>query len=122
MEQIERPDGRARRLVSLAESIPRDHPEALFGVELRYVLTDLMLGSPRVWRVGELVDALARGGFCIGEPASKVVSGALRAEVAHGRVVRVGWGRYRAAGRIPGSTRRRIRARASARWQRMAVR
>ncbi len=105
-----------------AESIGRSHPEVLFGVELRYVLTDLMLRDPRVWRVRELADALRRGGFDIGEQASRTISGALRAEIDHGRVDRVGWGQYRATRHIPGSTRRRIRARAAARWRRMAGR
>lgn len=109
------------RRISWAEAVGRRHPEVLFGVELRYVLTDLMLGDPRVWRVQELVHALRRGGFRIGEPPSRVVSGALRAEIEHGRVVRVGWGRYRATGHIPGTTRRRIRTRASARWRRVAA-
>lgn len=109
------------RRMGLAEAIGRDRPEVLVGVELRYVLTDLMLRSPHVWRVGELVDALRRGGFQIGEPASRVVSGALRAEIEHDRVVRVGWGRYRATNHVPGSTRRRIRSRAAARWRRVAA-
>ena len=108
------------RRMGLAEAIGRRDPELLLGVELRYVLTDLMLGDPRVWRVQELVQALDRGGFRIGDAPSRVVSGALRAEIEHGRVLRVGWGRYRATGHIPGSTRRRIRTRASARWRRVA--
>jgi len=95
-------------------------PTALHGVELRYVLTDLMDRPPyRTWRVAELVDVVTSAGFRIGDPPSKVVSGTLRAEVEHGRVVRVGWGRYRSSGGIPGATRRRIRARAADRWARV---
>jgi len=61
-----------------------------------------------VCAVAELVTELERGGFVLAGRPSKEISDALRWEVARGRVVRVGRGRYRAAA-IPGATRRRIR-------------
>ena len=84
-------------------------PRSLYGIELRYVLTDVIASAPqRVWTVADLVRVLERTGFeVVGRP-SKVVSDHLRAEVNRGRVVRVGRGRYR-MGVIPGGTRRRIR-------------
>ncbi len=79
---------------------------------LRYSLTDHIVGPPgRVWRVRELVAELEHDGFDLGHEPSRTVSNLLRAEVARGRVVRVGWGQY-GPGTIPGSTRRRIRSRA----------
>ncbi|WP_436792514.1 hypothetical protein [Actinospongicola halichondriae] len=80
----------------------------------RYLLTDRITGPPsRVWRVAELVDDLRAAGFALDDAPSRMISNLLRAEVARGRVVRVGWGRY-GPGTIPGSTRRRIRNRAGA--------
>ncbi len=79
---------------------------------LRYLLTDRIAGPPlRVWRVRELVAELQNDGFILDHEPSRTVSNLLRAEVARGRVVRVGWGQY-GPGTIPGSTRRRIRNRA----------
>lgn len=92
------------------------HPRAdgrvgVWGLDLRYLLTDLICGPERrVWRVVELADALERAGFVLPGRPTKVVSDALRTEIQRGRVVRVGWGRYE-AGWMPGATRRRIRAR-----------
>lgn len=84
-------------------------PRGLWGVELRYVLCDLIAGAGgATCTVSELVEAIERCGFRLAGRPSKEISDALRAEVARGRVVRVGRGRYR-AGSIPGSTRRRIR-------------
>lgn len=98
---------------------PTVSPETLArrieGVELRYVLTDLIHGPERAeWTVAQLVDELDRSGFTLYGRASKAVSDALRWEVGRGRVVRVGRSRYR-PGTIPGTTRRRIRSRARAR-------
>ena len=87
-------------------------PTKLWGIDLRYVLTDLIVRPPhRVWTVAELVADLTSAGFDLGDRPSKHVSDVLRAEIARGRVRRVGWGRYE-AGHVPGGTRRRIRARA----------
>lgn len=88
---------------------PLFDPSGLWGVELRYVLCDLIAGAAgATCTVGELVEAVERCGFRLAGRPSKEISDALRTEVARGRVVRVGRGRYR-AGSIPGSTRRRIR-------------
>ncbi|HEY1116429.1 MAG TPA: hypothetical protein VGE43_01905 [Acidimicrobiales bacterium] len=93
-------DGRGRLL---------SDPSELGDVELRYVLCDLIAGAAgATCTVGELVDTIERCGFRLAGRPSKVISDALRTEVARGRVVRVGRGRYR-VGSIPGSTRRRIR-------------
>ncbi|HEX4903722.1 MAG TPA: hypothetical protein VFV42_12970, partial [Acidimicrobiales bacterium] len=84
-------------------------PRLLHGLELRYVLTDLIASAPdHVWTVAELVRRLERAGFVLPGRASKTVSDHLRAECGRGRVRRVGRGRY-ALGAIPGATRRRIR-------------
>ncbi len=100
----------------------RDPERRLVGIELRYVLTDLLDRPPhRMWAVAELVTVLTDAGFDLVAQPSKTVSDALRTEIRRGRAQRVGWGRYRAAppGSIPGATRRRIRARARARWERL---
>ncbi len=60
--------------------------------------------------VRQLASLLERGGFTtLGRP-SKAISDALRWEVARGRVLRVGRGRY-VAGHIPRTTLGRIRRR-----------
>lgn len=93
-------DGRGRPLLDA---------RSLWGLELRYVLCDLIAArGGAVCTVAELVRELERGGFELGGRPSKEISDALRWEVARGRVVRVGRGRYRTGG-IPGATRRRIR-------------
>lgn len=93
-------DGRGRSLLD---------PCGLWGLELRYVLCDIIASQGGgTCTVAELVTALDRWGFELGGRPSKEISDALRTEVARGRVVRVGRGRYR-TGSIPGSTRRRIR-------------
>jgi hypothetical protein len=88
---------------------PLEDPRTLWGLELRYLLCDLIASrGGAVCTVAELVSALERGGFELGGRPSKEISDALRWEVGRGRVVRVGRGRYR-AGTVPGATRRRIR-------------
>lgn len=88
----------------------------LWQVEVRYLMTDLMIRHPRkIWRVSEFVEALDDLGVDLGQrygirPAKRL-SDLLRTEMVRGRVVRVGWGRYR-LGVIPDTTRRRILARA----------
>jgi len=84
-------------------------PTYLDHLELRYVLTDLVAGTPgRVWTVAELARTVEGAGFRIPGRSSKTVSDLLRTEVARGRLHRVGRGRY-VVGSIPGATRRRIR-------------
>lgn len=67
------------------------------------MLSLLLHEEHRTMTVPDLVHALARRGVTVHGRASKTVSDALRWEVEHGRVVRLGRGRYR-AGRIPRST------------------
>ena len=65
----------------------------LRGIELRYVLTmHLAVHGPAT--VAELIDALDHQGFWLRGWPSKAVSDALRWEVEHGRVHRLGrgWG------------------------------
>lgn len=84
-------------------------PKLLTGRDLRYAVTWLMVehGPLTVRRMNEL---LATDGFDLGGREAKIVSDALRWEIARGRVVRTGWGRY-SLGVIPPTTRRRIRLR-----------
>ena len=89
----------------------RQNPRPLYGLDLRYQLTDLIMRSGRPWTVKELVEALTAAGFTLDGRPSKTVSDVLRAETKRGRVDRVGWGVYR-VGYIPGATRRRIAKRA----------
>ena len=79
--------------------------------ELRYALTHLVHErSPAESTVADLVDALNAHGVVLAGRPSKVVSDALRREVAAGRVRRVGRGRY-VAGELPGGTKARVRER-----------
>ncbi|BBX46348.1 hypothetical protein GCM10009641_49340 [Mycobacterium cookii] len=81
----------------------------LRGTDLRYVLTlHLALHGPAT--VVELIDALDYHGFCLRGRPSKAVSDALRWEIEHGRVHRLGRGRYGPA-YIPRSTEYRIHQR-----------
>ncbi len=79
----------------------------LRGRGLRFVLVD-ELRQRGTMTVAGMVLVLAEYGFDVGGRVSKVVSDALRWEVARGRVVRVERGVYRFAG-APASTARRIR-------------
>lgn len=78
---------------------------------LRYALL-LVLDGRRGWpcTVDDLLDGLASVGLCPdgGARPGKVVSDALRWEVARGRAVRLGRGRY-AIGHLPAVTRHRAR-------------
>ncbi|QXC63527.1 hypothetical protein KSP35_13525 [Aquihabitans sp. G128] len=79
------------------------------GIELRYLLTlHLVAAGPST--VKELVDVVDRAGFVLAGRPSKVISDALRWEVARGRVVRLGRGSY-GARRVPRSTFQRMRQR-----------
>jgi hypothetical protein len=84
----------------------------LQGIELRYVLTmHLCLHGPA--DIAELVDALAWHGFAVAGRASKSISDALRWEMDHGRVRRLGRGRY-GPGYLPRGTEHRIHKRVMA--------
>ena len=81
----------------------------LWGRGQRYVLTELLFDHGPL-RVAEIVALLHDQGLVVGGRPSKTVSDALRWEVAHGRVVRLGRGLY-GPGRMPRSTRAWIRRR-----------
>jgi hypothetical protein len=86
-----------------------NEPLQLRGTELRYALTmHLFAHGPAT--IAELADALARHGFAVGGRTSKSISDALRWEMGHGRVRRLGRGRY-GPGWIPRGTQHRIHKR-----------
>jgi hypothetical protein len=85
------------------------HRRQLRGIELRYALT-LFLFQHGAKTVDELIEALDYQGFDIPGRSSKVVSDALRSEIAHGRVIRLKRGRY-APGEMPRATEYRIHQR-----------
>lgn len=81
----------------------------LSGIELRYVLAwQLQMHGPAT--IPEIANALRHHGFGVTGRPSKVISDALRWEIARGRVRRLGWGMYGPAG-IPRSTQYRIHKR-----------
>ncbi len=84
------------------------HRIKLWGRERRYILTELL------WERGPLtvqqMIRLLEDEFDIGGRPSKTISDALRWEIAHGRVVRLGRGLY-GPGRMPKQTRSWIRVR-----------
>jgi hypothetical protein len=85
--------------------------KTLRGTNLRYTLTRLLqLCGPST--VDELVVALRQWGFTVDGRASKTVSDALRWEMEHDRVRRIGRGLYRAGG-MPSGTEYRIIRRVS---------
>ncbi|MEM7275272.1 MAG: hypothetical protein AAF547_19505 [Actinomycetota bacterium] len=84
------------------EPMPR-----LYGRALRFVVVDL-IRTRGTMTVAEMVVAVGEAGYPVTGRRSKVISDALRWEVARGRVVRVRRGVYR-YGRAPASTARRIR-------------
>jgi hypothetical protein len=81
----------------------------LRGTELRYVLT-FHLANQGPATVAELIEGLRHHGFSVRGRPSKAVSDALRWEMEHGRVHRLGRGRY-GPGYIPRSTDHRIHQR-----------
>lgn len=82
----------------------------LRGLELRYVLTLLLTDAGRPLCIDEIVRWIEGSRYSVAGRPSKTVSDALRWEIGHGRVVRVGRGRY-ASTRFPRQTRSRMRAR-----------
>jgi len=85
------------------------NPPYLRGIELRYVLT-FHLTNRGPATVTELIDAIRHHGFRVQGRPSKAISDALRWEIEHGRVHRLGRGRY-GPGYIPRSTDYRIHRR-----------
>jgi hypothetical protein len=81
----------------------------LRGIELRYALTEFLF-QHGAKTVAELIEALDYQSFEIPGRASKVVSDALRHEIARGRVVRLKRGRY-GPGDMPRATEHRIHQR-----------
>ncbi|MGN6694149.1 MAG: hypothetical protein ACTHN0_08225 [Aquihabitans sp.] len=105
-------------MTALVTPAPAPAPIPLSGQPLRYALS-LELHAAGELSVAELIQRVEAGGFTVVGRASKTVSDALRWELGHRRVVRVGRGRYR-AGRIPRSTVRwmqRSLARVQAAWR-----
>jgi len=85
--------------------------KTLRATNLRYTLTRLLqLCGPST--VDELVTALRQWGFTVDGRPSKTVSDALRWEMEHDRVRRIGRGLYRAGG-MPSGTEYRIIRRVS---------
>jgi hypothetical protein len=83
------------------------------GRWLRSLLVLRLLASHRALTVAELVAGVEGAGFTFAGRPGKVVSDALRAEVARHRVVRAGRGRYR-AGVVATSTQYLMRGRVAA--------
>ncbi|OMC53302.1 hypothetical protein A5745_22370 [Mycobacterium sp. IS-2888] len=81
----------------------------LQGIELRYVLA-MQLAVHGPGTIAELINALKWHGFCVRGRPSKVISDALRWEMARGRVRRLGRGRY-GPGYMPRGTEHRIHKR-----------
>ncbi|MEM7273555.1 MAG: hypothetical protein AAF547_10780 [Actinomycetota bacterium] len=88
----------------------------LYGRALRFVLVEL-IGQRGTMTVAEMTAEVASAGYPVEGRLSKVISDALRWEVARGRVTRLRRGVYR-IGQAPASTARRIRvfARACRAW------
>jgi hypothetical protein len=85
------------------------HRRQLRGVELRYALTMLLFQhGPQT--VADLIEILEYQRFEIPGRPSKMVSDALRAEIAHDRVIRLKRGRY-GPGEMPRATEYRIHQR-----------
>ena len=77
----------------------------LRGIELRFVLVDLLHHRGGPLAVPDLVEELTAAGFDLGRGhPGKVVADALRWELPKGRVGRAGRGRY-VAGTMPRGTR-----------------
>jgi hypothetical protein len=79
------------------------------GIKLRYVLT-MHLAHNGPATIAEMTDALNAQGFCIHGRASKAISDALRWEMGHDRVRRLGRGLY-GSRYIPRGTEYRIHQR-----------
>ncbi len=87
---------------------PLETHNALYGRDLRYVLTSYIQQGYRT--VSDLARQLAADGYTVWGRVSKVISDALRWEIRNGRVRRLRRGVY-TIGKIPRSTGYRIAAR-----------
>ncbi len=82
-----------------------EDPRRIGGVDLRYwLLRRLHTRSHEIHTVAGLVEQLHAAGFTVRGRVSKTVSDALATETSKGRIVRTGWGRYRAGLPIPKTT------------------
>lgn len=88
-------------------SSPTDPERVIRGLELRYLLTTLLIESERPTPLDELVERIRAEGFLLAGRPGKVVSDALRWDVRRGRVVRLDRGVYR-VGTVPRQTKSRI--------------
>jgi hypothetical protein len=79
--------------------MPNGHAWSSSRRALRYRLTLLLRRAGRPLNLDDLATALDQAGWPAPDPATKSISDSLRWEVAKGRVVRVGRGRY-AAGHV----------------------
>jgi hypothetical protein len=102
----------------LDDLLAEQAPARLVGRDLRYQLTQLVVERGPM-SVAAMVAAIDELGFRLEGRQSKVISDALRWEVARGRLVRIGRGRYR-LGSVPRSTAHRIAARTRMRHHRLA--
>ncbi len=99
----------------------RQQRSQLRGRALRFVLVN-ELARHHTLTVAEMVSVVRRYRFDLGGRESKIISDALRWELARGRVIKVARGVYR-YGKTPPSTARRIRifAAAALRWIRVVA-
>jgi hypothetical protein len=74
--------------------MPNGHAWSTSRRALRYRLTLLLRRADRPMSIAELAAGLAAMGRPAPDPTPKTISDSLRWEVGHGRVVRVGRGRY----------------------------
>jgi hypothetical protein len=81
----------------------------LRGIELRYVLTDILAVHGKA-TIPDLIETLECQGFSVAGRASKAISDALRWEIRRGRVRRLRRGFY-GPGVIPRSTEQHIHRR-----------
>jgi len=100
-------------------SSPTDLERVIWGLELRYLLTTLLIESGRPTPLDELVERIHAEGFLLPGRPGKVVSDALRWDVRRGRVVRLDRGVHR-VGTVPRQTKSRITHRVRDMRQRVA--
>ncbi|MDH4278804.1 MAG: winged helix-turn-helix domain-containing protein [Acidimicrobiia bacterium] len=87
-------------------------PRAVASRELRYLAVAELIEAGRSMSAMELAEVIQSRGLVIrGDKPNKTVADALRWEVAKGRVLKPGRGRFQ-AGRMPRSTKSWIRGRA----------
>ena len=94
-------------VVSPPDGLTDTSRPVISGLELRYLLTAMLLDSGGRTSLSTLVDRIEAEGFAVRGRPAKVVSDALRWDVRRGRVVRHGRGLY-GAGAVPRQTKSRI--------------